>query len=285
MTIYDYSTIYKNENLLGSFLAGLWEGDGHAIIPKTGARPSLHITFNIKSQPLAQKLYNVLTHKCNRISVGSIRYKTEDNACVLNITSTAGQIISLINGKLKTPKLNRINCVIDSLNKKHNTKIKKCPYSNISFSKDAWLAGFIDADGSFDVQQRQKTITRKRKIECRFRLEQRMFDPATGESYELLFRHIAKYLHVKLNIRKQIQTNRSYHIVSMSSAKSKKTLRAYLEKFPLLSSKFLDYKDWCAVDDLIILNQHFIQENTVKQFKASMNNSRTYFNWDHLNHF
>jgi hypothetical protein len=53
MTIYNNLAIYKNEDLLGSYLAGLWEGDGHALVPKTNARPSLHITFNIKDLPLA----------------------------------------------------------------------------------------------------------------------------------------------------------------------------------------------------------------------------------------
>ena len=104
----------------------------------------------------------------------------------------------------------------------------------------------------------------------------------TGESYELLLNCIAEYLHVKLNIRKQIPSGRSYYLVSMSGAKSKKILRAYLDQYPLLSSKYLDYKDWCSVDDLMSMGYFVTQEVTVKQLKDGMNNSRTYFNWDHL---
>jgi hypothetical protein len=193
-------------------------------------------------------------------------------------------MINLINGQLKTPKIYRINIIIDWLNKKHNANIRKSPMCSKALCSNAWLAGFIDADGSFGVRQTQKTsLIKKRQTSCRFRLEQRMFDPITNESYEFLFKCIAKYLRVKLNTRKQTESGRSYFLVSMNSANSKKCLRAYLDKYPLLSSKFLDYKDWCAVDNLIISNQHYIQEQKVKQLKDRMNNSRTYFNWDHLN--
>ena len=40
--------IYKNDDLLGSYLAGLWEGDGHITIAKRGGKPSFHIAFYIK---------------------------------------------------------------------------------------------------------------------------------------------------------------------------------------------------------------------------------------------
>ena len=278
--------IYKDQKMFGSYLAGLWEGDGHALIPKTNARPSLHITFNIKDLPLAQKLFNLLTAKCNGIKVGSIRYKTEQNACVLNISSIEGLklMVNQINGNLKTPKIYRINILIDWLKNKHNIQIKKLPMCSKALCSNAWLAGFIDADGSFGVRQTQKTnLIKKRHTSCRFRLEQRMFDPTTNESYESLLKRIAEFLGVKLGTRKQKQSGRSYYLISMDSAKSKKLLRAYLETFSLLSSKYLDYMDWCRVDDLMISNEHYIQEQRIKQIKNAMNNSRTIFNWDHLN--
>lgn len=39
--------IYKNEHILGSYLAGLWEGDGSVSIRK-GIKPSIIITFHKK---------------------------------------------------------------------------------------------------------------------------------------------------------------------------------------------------------------------------------------------
>jgi hypothetical protein len=72
-------------------------------------KPRFHITFNIKDLPLAQKRLNFLIWKCYGLKVGSIRYQTNKNRCVLNIYSIQGLncVVSLINGKLRTPKAKR----------------------------------------------------------------------------------------------------------------------------------------------------------------------------------
>ena len=59
----------------------------------------------------------------------------------------------------------------------------------------------------------------------------------------------------------------------------------YLEKYPLFSSKYLDYKDWKEIVLLIFENKHYTKEGITKTdfFRDSMNRNRTYFNWDHLN--
>jgi hypothetical protein len=55
-------------------------------------------------------------------------------------------------GKLRTPKAYQINIIIDWLNNKHKSNIEKLPICSEALYKDAWLAGFIDADGSFGVE-------------------------------------------------------------------------------------------------------------------------------------
>lgn len=60
-------------------------------------------------------------------------------------------------------------------------------------------------------------------------------------------------------------------------------IRSYFNKFSLLSSKYLNYKDWCVVDDLIMTKRHVIEEERVRQIKNTMNNNRTEFYWGHLN--
>lgn len=184
MTIYKNKAIYKDREIFGSYLAGLWEGDGHILIPKRG-NPSAHITFSIKNVVLAQKLLNVITHlsivrhKSLKLlrKIGSIRYKTENNACVLNITTIQGlqTIVDLINGKLKTPKKHKVGLVIDFLNKHLNNSIEKLPLCTQDMQQNAWLSGFIDADGSFGIRNTKKINTvKKAQVKCRFRLEQRM---------------------------------------------------------------------------------------------------------------
>ena len=86
----------------------------------------------------------------------------------------------MVNGKLRTPKANQIDLIIDWLNKKHNANIEKLPISRLAISEDAWLAGFIDADGSFAIRQTLKSKTIKKQTECHFLLVQRTVYPKTG---------------------------------------------------------------------------------------------------------
>lgn len=286
MTIYNNSKVYKNNNLLGSFLAGLWEGDGHVIMSKNNKRPSFHITFNSKDLALAKKLLTFMISKCGA-KVGSIQHRTKENACVLHIRSIEGLIliINLINNKLRTPKAYQINHIIDWLNTNHKTEIVKHPLCYEPLTTNAWLAGFIDADGCFYVKHSLETPTKYKQILCTFSIEQRTAYPKVDQSYEQTFNLIAEFLLVNLRIRKHKNTTNNYYLIAMTSAKSKKILRAYLDKFPLLSSKYLDYKDWSRVDDLMIKKEHYIQEKTVRQIKKEMNNSRIKFNWEHLQEF
>lgn len=68
---------------LASYLAGLFEGDGHIWISKNDFKkkhnPRFCITFSLKNEPLAKKLLDIIKY-------GHIRYKPKDNACVLIVS-------------------------------------------------------------------------------------------------------------------------------------------------------------------------------------------------------
>ena len=94
-------------SFFNSYLAGLFEGDVHIWIQKSGSmsikrhKPRFCITFHIKDAPLATKLLNIIEY-------GHIAYKPKNNACVLTFSAVKGlvKIINLINGELRTPKIN-----------------------------------------------------------------------------------------------------------------------------------------------------------------------------------
>jgi hypothetical protein len=52
----------------------------------------------------------------------------------------------------------------------------------------------------------------------------------------------------------------------------------------LLSSKFLDYKDWSIAAELILKDLHLNLESKtqIDLLKNNMNRNRSTFNWDHL---
>jgi len=279
-----YSENYK-DNKFKEYLAGLFEGDGHIWIQNPNQKkkhnPRFCITFSLKNEPLAKKFLEL-------IGSGFIRYKRQDNACVLTVSPVIGlkNLVNLINGELRTPKIHQLHKLIDWLNKNHNANITKLPLKDSSLSEDGWLSGFIDSDGSFSVQHTKlENNAKKRKISCRLRIEQRMLDPITNESYFKVLTEVSNFLNCSLLTRKQKSTGNEYYTLTASSKMSLEIIINYLDKYPLFTIKYLDYNDWKEVVFLIFENKHYTEEgiNKTESVKNSMNRQRTKFTWDHLN--
>lgn len=279
-----YSNKYK-ENKFEGYLAGLFEGDGHIWIQKPEQKkkhnPRFCITFGLKNEPLAKKLLEI-------IGSGFIRYKPKDNACVLVVSPVIGlkKVVHLLNGELRTPKIHQLHNLIDWLNKNHSTNFIKLPLKDSSLSEDGWLSGFIDSDGSFSVQHAKlENNAKKRKISCRLRIEQRMLDPITNNNYFNVLTDISTFLNCALLTRKQKSTGNEYYTLTASSKRSLDIIVNYLDKYPLFSSKYLDYKDWKEIVLLIFENKHYTEEgiNKTESVKNGMNRQRTHFTWTNLN--
>ena len=84
---------------------------------------------------------------------------------------------------------------------------------------------------------------KKIQISCRLRIEQRMVDPITNQSYFDILTKIASFLNCNLLLRKQLATGNVYYTLTATSSKSLKIIIDYFECYPLYSSKYLDYKD------------------------------------------
>ena len=256
---------------LAHYLAGLIEGDGYISITNKN-RVILGITFNIKDRPLAEKLISLL-------GKGSI-VKRSVNGIELRFSSkkTLCNIIELINGKFRTPKIDQLYKLIDWMNKQHQMDIKFLPLNDSSILNDSWLSGFIDADGNFYIRNSLKQII------CKFALEQRMIYPKTNESYNFILNKICLALHVKLQNRIRECKKDSYYIIRVENQNSIKLLIDYLDIYPLLSSKNLDFLCWKLAFNEIINKNHktFEGRKIVSEQKGQMNDSRKIFNWDHL---
>jgi len=267
-----------------SYLAGLFEGDGDIWISKDLTKkkhnPRFCITFSLKNEPLAKKLLGIIQY-------GHIAYKPKDNACVLTVSPVKGlkRLVSLLNGELRTPKINQLYLLIEWLNQNHGSNIHKLPIKSGGLSKDSWLTGFVDADGSFSIQQTKKEDgALKRKVSCRLRIEQRMIEPKTNASYFRIMNEIAQFLNCNLLTRKQLSTGNEYYTLAGTSRNSLIIITNYFEAFPLFSSKHLDYLDWSKAVKLMLSNEHYTDANllVINHLKSKMNRGRTEFSWDHL---
>lgn len=105
---------------MGGYLAGLIEGDGSIIVPKTVRNqkgkllyPVVKIVFVKKDVPLAIKIKEV-------IKGGTIEYPKNSNYVVLLFQdlNSIQKIAILINGNMRTPKIEALYRLIDWLNVK-----------------------------------------------------------------------------------------------------------------------------------------------------------------------
>jgi hypothetical protein len=280
------STINKNSNYnkFSSYLAGLIEGYGSIIVPKTERSakgklnyPCINIVFNLRDFPLSQLIQKEL-------GTGSLSRMKGINAYLLQINSLEGilKLVKLLNGNMRTSKINNLYNLIDWLNYKYNDlNIIKKPLDSSPIDSNAWLSGFIEADGSFSI------FLNKNSIRIRFSLTQSSKNKV-GISNEAIMNIIAEYLEVKVSIYQRKKTPNSIELtVKTQSIKSNDILINYLTKFPLWSSKFLNYSDWLIANDLFkkvykIKNKSEEVFNEIKKIKGGMNDYRVKFTWDHL---
>ena len=110
----------------------------------------------------------------------------------------------------------------------------------------------------------------------------------SNSSYYLIMSAIATFLDVNLNSRIRCINNKKYSsfIVAAANKKSLDILIKYLTKYPLLSSKYLDFRDWSEVIDFIKKNGNnnvpggSWELASIK--RKDYNKTRITFTWKHL---
>jgi hypothetical protein len=278
---------------LGHYLAGLIEADGTIIVPKTERSPkgrlnypSIQIIFDSRDATLALTIQSTLGH-------GSLSKKKGANAYVLTFNSREGilLIVSLINGKMRTPKIQSLYALIDWINLRQNSDpsteglgikepaaktIDKLPLNSEPLDSSPWLTGFIEGDGSFQVRATGPNAKNKYpKVECRFELY--LLD-GFGVNYEPFMRTLAEYLNVKL-YSKKINSYTTFTVRTVN-IESNDILIKYLDSFPLFSKNYLDYKDWLKA--LEIYKKEFVEGRSydiklINDIKNRMRDKRTIF--------
>jgi LAGLIDADG endonuclease len=103
---------FKSE--LGYYLAGLIESDGSIIIPKLSSNntSSVTISFHENDKPLAKEI-------CNILGYGSLELIPLNKAVKIHIRGNYSilNLLRLINGKFRTPKIEKLNNLITYINK------------------------------------------------------------------------------------------------------------------------------------------------------------------------
>jgi hypothetical protein len=207
-----------NDDQFGHYLAGLIDGDGHF-----SKQQQLVIVFNSLDVSLAYYIKK-------QIGFGNIRKVKNKKAFLLIIGSKKGleKVISLINGKIRTKnKLDQINNNI--LKHKNYVEFEKKINLKLNLDKNLknhWLAGFSDADSSFQIKL--LNCTNRTEVRLNFQIDQKKND---------ILILIKNYLGGNIGYRKSQYT---YYYGSTSFGSAKNVIN-YFNNFHLLSSKYISY--------------------------------------------
>jgi len=293
-----YSTISSrlvNKNCsFASYLAGLIEGDGYIGVqnPKSNTkvvyRPKIIIAFNINDRPLAEKL-------SSELKVGKILDREKAGHVLLQILAKEEvlKVINLINGNMRTPKIEALHRAIDWINKKDNTSIPCLGLDLSPLDSNSWLAGFTDADGSFSItvyDRKKNGVFLRTSVQTSFRIEvkqnysREVTQYQGGSSYFNILTEITSFFTVNLCSRTRKTEDKVYYsfIAIAHNSRSHEIVRNYFDHFPLYSSKYLAYKDWCLVQDLHRGNLTKEKLDKIKIIKNNFNSKRKVFNFSHL---
>ena len=301
------NVLFNENSKLGSYLAGLIEGDGtfaiHDIKSTTKKyRPMIIIVFKLADLPLAEYLQELTN--CGTV------YKKSDRGYVLwQIQDIIGvyTIVKTINGYMRTPKIEALNRTIhwynDYININKNSKlpstklilsqIKKIEIKGLDNSpidSNPWLSGFTDADGNFSINIHKRTNRNSIRVQIFYRLEirqsyHRLNDDGEQVSFFAIMSKIANYLNTNVLSRSRTVSDKQFFsfIVVSCSKSSLIKVTDYFNKFPLLSSKFLDYKSWLYILELQ-KNSNITTDylNEAIKTRTDFNKTRTTFSWNHL---
>jgi hypothetical protein len=279
---------------LGPYLAGLIEADGSFAIHDKDSKakrylPKILIVFNLNDSPLAEKLISITT-------VGKLYNKPKQGCIIWQIQNVEDVIkmINLINGYMRTPKIEALHRAIKWFNHFNMMNIELLGLDKSPINSNGWLAGFSDGDGNFSINliDRKKIgIITSKRVQAFFRIELRQnyhrLDIECTSYFDILS-IIARYLGVNLYSRSREKGDKIFYsyIVMSHNIESHKKIIEYFDNYPLYSSKYLSYKDWKYIVEMIKsrggkpLSIKDVLE--IEKIKAQFNKKRTQFDFSHL---
>lgn len=301
------SKLFNSNSKLGSYLAGLIEGDGSFAVHNINStakkyRPMIIIIFKLADLPLAEYLQDLT--KC-----GIVYKKSERGYVLWQIQDLVGvyTIVNIINGYMRTPKIEALHRTIQWLNeylsknkdsklfstKKILSQIKEIKIKGLDLSpinSNSWLAGFTDADGNFSINIHKRKDKNSTRVQLFYRLEirqtyNRLDDNSEQVSFYAIMSKLAEYLSTNVLSRSRtIGDKQFFSFIVMSTSKPSLTkLTEYFNEYPLLSSKWLDYKSWLYILELQKSNPlttSYLNEAII--IRKDFNKTRTTFTWNHL---
>lgn len=235
-----------NSEQFGHYLAGLIDGDGEFSSAK-----QLVIVF---SNPNAFLAYFIK----GKVGYGNVKKVKNKNAYLFVISDKKGmlEVLNLINNKLRTE--NKFNQVINNvLSHEPYIDIRDTFMFNMNLTNDLnnhWLAGFSDADASFQLKVLESENRNKVEIRLNYQIDQKKKE---------LLTLVKNYFGGNIYYRKSQDT---YYFGSTSFGSAKNVIN-YFDKFNLQSRKHISYLGWRKTYLLIQNKEHQTEKGISKIIK------------------
>ena len=239
-----------NDEQFGHYLAGLIDGDGHF-----SSKQQLVVVFSSPDVQLAYYIKKI-------IGFGHVKKVKDKNAYLYIISNKEGIIrtINLINGKLRT--FNKFNQVINNIlaHPKYQEENLEFKINDSNDFNNHWIAGFSDADASFQIKFINKVNKPRPEIRLNFQIDQK------DNNVLLLIKEIFGG-----NIGYRSSQN-TYYYGSTSFGSAKKVIK-YFDNFHLQSSKHNNYLKWRKAYIMVQAKDHLTEKGIDKIYKLknSMN--------------
>jgi hypothetical protein len=131
----------------------------------------------------------------------------------------------------------------------------------------------------------RKSLQTSFRIELKQNYQREVTEKQGGSSYFNILTKISAFFTVNLYTRTRYVGDKVYYafIVVAHNSRSHEIVRSYFDRFPLYSSKYLAYKDWCYVNSIANNKDHMDPKvfQSLKMIKESIK-KRNYNNWKHL---
>jgi LAGLIDADG endonuclease len=270
-----YNTLFgKGKDALSdnwlTWFIGFVEGDGAIQTFGDNKRVRFVIT---------QKESNILYHIHKTLGIGVVKHFPQGTSGNKNdfyrlIVDNPSQILLLaflFNGNLAlTHRIQQLSLWVKVLNKKFGENtivlINKAVYITL---QDAWLSGFTDAEGCFNVSITSNTrYVLGHVIKMRFILDQKD---------EVILNIIKDLLGFgKVTLRSKTKGVYRY---TATGFKSMNDIISYFNLFPLLTKKAISYNKWSTIHNIIYNKLHLTEEGLTQvrviQKQININNSMT----------
>lgn len=248
-----------------SWFVGFTEGDG-AILTSKG-----RLRF-----VLTQKEGTILLHIQSMIGFGTVRKYTTASTTfyryVVEDFDNTLLLAMLFNGNLAIPhRISQLERWVDNINQKLSnltkpihgiTSVTLIPCIFVPCLKNAWISGFTDAEGTFNVSigKRDNTVTGYR-VQLRFTLDQK-FAHSLLTHIRSLFGHGSVVLRSEDMYRYYCNT-----FIGLSP------ICTYFASYPLKTKKAISLLNWLKVYDMVTNGEHLTDEGLqkVRQIKCTIN--------------